>query len=51
MHLVIKLRFGIQLKHPDQPFLKAKQLFALRNLLHNRLQESTGNITFLFIHY
>ncbi|KAM0933866.1 hypothetical protein DsansV1_C34g0226111 [Dioscorea sansibarensis] len=36
-----KERFGIQLKHPDQPFLKAKQLFALRNLLHNRLQEST----------
>ncbi|XP_073000978.1 endoribonuclease Dicer homolog 4-like isoform X2 [Typha latifolia] len=35
-------RFGIQLSHPEQPLLKAKQLFFLRNLLHNRLQESTA---------
>ncbi|XP_010932228.2 endoribonuclease Dicer homolog 4 isoform X2 [Elaeis guineensis] len=34
-------RFGIELLHLEQPFLKAKQLFSLRNLLHNRLQEST----------
>jgi len=25
--------FGIQLSHPDQPLLKAKQLFCLENLL------------------
>ncbi|KAM0933868.1 hypothetical protein DsansV1_C34g0226131 [Dioscorea sansibarensis] len=34
-------RFGVQLQYPDQPFLKAKQLFTLRNLLCNRLQQST----------
>ncbi|KAG2567328.1 hypothetical protein PVAP13_7NG350064 [Panicum virgatum] len=32
----------IELSHPEQPFLKAKQLFNLRNLLHNRQLESTG---------
>ncbi|KAL6903528.1 hypothetical protein ACP4OV_004341 [Aristida adscensionis] len=37
-----KERFGIELSHPEQPLLKAKQLFNLRNLLHNRLQESKG---------
>ncbi|KAL6652413.1 hypothetical protein ACP70R_011338 [Stipagrostis hirtigluma subsp. patula] len=36
-----KERFGIELSYPEQPLLKAKQLFNLRNLLHNRLQEST----------
>ncbi|XP_062184952.1 endoribonuclease Dicer homolog 4 isoform X3 [Phragmites australis] len=35
-----KERFDIKLSHPEQPLLKAKQLFNLRNLLHNRLQES-----------
>ncbi|RCV34474.1 hypothetical protein SETIT_7G162200v2 [Setaria italica] len=34
-------RFDIELSHPEQPFLRAKQLFNLRNLLHNRQQEST----------
>uniref|UniRef100_A0A1D1YWK0 Endoribonuclease Dicer 4 n=4 Tax=Anthurium amnicola TaxID=1678845 RepID=A0A1D1YWK0_9ARAE len=34
-------RFKIHLLHPKQPFLKAKQLFHARNLLHNRIQEST----------
>ncbi|OEL23902.1 Endoribonuclease Dicer-like protein 4, partial [Dichanthelium oligosanthes] len=37
-----KERFNIELSHPEQPLLKAKQLFNLRNLLHNRQQESTG---------
>lgn len=36
-----KNRFGIQLSYPEQPLLKAKQLFYLHNLLHNRVQEST----------
>ncbi|XP_006653591.1 endoribonuclease Dicer homolog 4 [Oryza brachyantha] len=36
-----KERFGIELSQPEQPLLKAKQLFNLRNLLHNRLQETT----------
>uniref|UniRef100_A0A0E0KSN5 Dicer-like protein 4 n=1 Tax=Oryza punctata TaxID=4537 RepID=A0A0E0KSN5_ORYPU len=36
-----KGRFGIELSHPEQPLLKAKQLFNLRNLLHNRLPETT----------
>ncbi|KAK3144295.1 hypothetical protein QOZ80_4AG0311150 [Eleusine coracana subsp. coracana] len=35
-----KERFDIELLHPEQPLLKAKQLFNLRNLLHNR-QEIT----------
>ncbi|XP_074579672.1 endoribonuclease Dicer homolog 4 isoform X2 [Curcuma longa] len=34
-------RFKIKLSYPEQPFLKAKQLFVLRNLLHNRVQEHT----------
>lgn len=34
-------RFGIQLSYPEQPLLKAKLLFSLHNLLHNRVQEST----------
>ncbi|KAG8082637.1 hypothetical protein GUJ93_ZPchr0014g47162 [Zizania palustris] len=36
-----KERLGIKLSHPEQPLLKVKQLFNLRNLLHNRLQEAT----------
>ncbi|KAJ6794191.1 endoribonuclease Dicer-like protein 4-like isoform X1 [Iris pallida] len=36
-----KKRSGVQLSFPDQPLLKAKQLFNLHNLLHNRVQEST----------
>ncbi|KAJ6837174.1 endoribonuclease Dicer-like protein 4-like isoform X1 [Iris pallida] len=36
-----KKRFGVQLSYPEQPLLKAKQLFYLHNLLHNRIQEST----------
>lgn len=35
-------RFGIHLSYPEQPLLKAKLLFSLHNLLHDRLQESTG---------
>ncbi|XP_042508250.1 endoribonuclease Dicer homolog 4-like [Macadamia integrifolia] len=31
----------IRLLYPEQPLLKAKQLFILRNLLHNRIQEDT----------
>ncbi|OVA00281.1 Ribonuclease III domain [Macleaya cordata] len=34
-------KFGIHLLHPEQPLLKAKQLFNLRNLLYNRVQQST----------
>ncbi|KAI3891640.1 hypothetical protein MKW92_042971 [Papaver armeniacum] len=33
-------KFGIHLLHPKQPLLKAKQLFSLRNLLCNRVQQS-----------
>uniref|UniRef100_A0A0D3FXT9 Dicer-like protein 4 n=1 Tax=Oryza barthii TaxID=65489 RepID=A0A0D3FXT9_9ORYZ len=36
-----KERFRIELSHPEQPLLKAKQIFNLRNLLHNRLPETT----------
>ncbi|KAJ1271827.1 hypothetical protein BS78_06G155400 [Paspalum vaginatum] len=39
-----KERFDIELSHPEQPLLKAKQLFSLRNLLHNRQQESTESV-------
>ncbi|KAK9098409.1 hypothetical protein Syun_025454 [Stephania yunnanensis] len=34
--------FGIDLRYPKQPLLKAKQLFSLHNLLHNRVQENTA---------
>ncbi|KAK1323005.1 hypothetical protein QJS10_CPA02g01233 [Acorus calamus] len=34
-------KFGIHLSHSEQPLLKAKQLFSLHNLLHNRLQVNT----------
>ncbi|XP_020265696.1 endoribonuclease Dicer homolog 4-like isoform X2 [Asparagus officinalis] len=34
-------KFGIQLSYPEQPLLKAKQVFSLHNLLHNRVQEGT----------
>ncbi|XP_009418500.3 endoribonuclease Dicer homolog 4 isoform X1 [Musa acuminata AAA Group] len=34
-------RFHIKLSYPEQPFLKAKQLFVCRNLLHNRVQANT----------
>ncbi|XP_042491944.1 endoribonuclease Dicer homolog 4 [Macadamia integrifolia] len=34
-------RLGIHLLYPEQPFLKAKQLFLLHNLLHNRKQDNT----------
>ncbi|KAG0494006.1 hypothetical protein HPP92_005000 [Vanilla planifolia] len=34
-------RFGVYLSYPEQPLLKAKPLFNLRNLLHNRIQEYT----------
>ncbi|XP_043720331.1 endoribonuclease Dicer homolog 4-like isoform X1 [Telopea speciosissima] len=34
-------RLGIHLLYPEQHFLKAKQLFLLHNLLHNRKQENT----------
>ncbi|XP_068649428.1 endoribonuclease Dicer homolog 4-like isoform X2 [Aristolochia californica] len=34
-------KLNIDLLHPEQPLLKAKQLFNLRNLLHNRLQSNT----------
>ncbi|CAN6228788.1 unnamed protein product [Urochloa humidicola] len=34
-------KFEIKLSHPEQPLLKAKQLFNLRNLLHNRQLECT----------
>ncbi|MCL7029021.1 hypothetical protein MKW94_016083 [Papaver nudicaule] len=33
-------KFGIHLSYPKQPLLKAKQLFSLRNLLCNRVQQS-----------
>ncbi|GAV83950.1 dsrm domain-containing protein/DEAD domain-containing protein/Helicase_C domain-containing protein/Ribonuclease_3 domain-containing protein/PAZ domain-containing protein/dsRNA_bind domain-containing protein [Cephalotus follicularis] len=34
--------FKIHLKHPKQPLLRAKPLFHLRNLLHNRKAEESG---------
>ncbi|XP_058067534.1 endoribonuclease Dicer homolog 4-like isoform X3 [Magnolia sinica] len=34
-------RFNIHLSYPEQPLLKAKQLFSLSNLLHNGLQANT----------
>ncbi|KAF5182541.1 Dicer-like protein, partial [Thalictrum thalictroides] len=34
-------KFGINILHPKQPLLKAKQLFSLHNLLHNRVQGNT----------
>ncbi|KAM0886804.1 hypothetical protein ACQ4PT_029462 [Festuca glaucescens] len=37
-----KERFHINLSHPEQPLLRAKQLFNLHNLLHDRLRETTG---------
>ncbi|KAJ3679169.1 hypothetical protein LUZ60_017180 [Juncus effusus] len=36
-----KDKFNVQLLHPEQPLLKAKQLFNMRNLLHNRVQDKT----------
>ncbi|PKA57540.1 Endoribonuclease Dicer like 4 [Apostasia shenzhenica] len=36
-----KSKFGVELSYPEQPLLKVKQLFFLRNLLYNRIQEST----------
>ncbi|KAH9654546.1 Dicer-like protein 4 [Citrus sinensis] len=33
--------YGIHLKHPKQPLLRAKPLFRLRNLLHNRKLEDS----------
>lgn len=35
----------IQLSRPEQPLLKAKQLFSLRNLLHDRKKEHSGSET------
>ncbi|KAL0915263.1 hypothetical protein M5K25_015666 [Dendrobium thyrsiflorum] len=37
-----KSKFGVQLAFPEQPLLKVKPLFFLRNLLHNRIQEITA---------
>ncbi|MED6180828.1 endoribonuclease Dicer [Stylosanthes scabra] len=34
-------KFSIRLKHPEQPLLRAKPLFNLHNLLHNRKFEDT----------
>ncbi|XP_062078299.1 dicer-like protein 4 isoform X2 [Humulus lupulus] len=34
-------RFGITLKYPEQPFLRAKPLFSLHNLLHNRKNDDS----------
>ncbi|KAG6676656.1 hypothetical protein I3842_15G163400 [Carya illinoinensis] len=34
-------KFGIELKYPEQPFLNAKPLFCLRNLLCNRKPEDS----------
>lgn len=33
--------YGIHLRHPKQPLLRAKRLFRLRNLLHNRKLEDS----------
>lgn len=41
--LMLEIRLGIPLKYPEQPFLRAKQLFCLRNLLCNRKPEDSGN--------
>ncbi|KAI4379355.1 hypothetical protein MLD38_005667 [Melastoma candidum] len=35
-------KFGIHLKHAEQPLLHAKPLFSLHNLLHKRKQEDSG---------
>lgn len=47
--VTVKSRLQIKLSYPEQPFLKAKQLFVLRNLLHNRVQENTGDSKFHII--
>ncbi|KAJ3708060.1 hypothetical protein LUZ61_011765 [Rhynchospora tenuis] len=33
-------KFNIKLSHPEQPLLKAKQLFNVHNLLHNRIKDN-----------
>lgn len=36
------IRFKIELSHPEQPLLKAKQLFNVHNLLLNRNKDNKG---------
>lgn len=45
----VKSRFKIKLSYPEQPFLKAKQLFVLRNLLYDRVKKNSGDSKFHFI--
>ncbi|XP_022929800.1 dicer-like protein 4 [Cucurbita moschata] len=40
-HLEHLARFGTHLKYPEQPLLCAKQLFNLKNWLHNRKQKES----------
>lgn len=37
----LRTTFGIHLRYPEQPLLRAKQLFCLRNLLCNRKKEDS----------
>lgn len=46
---MLEVRFGILLKCPKQPLLHAKPLFCLRNLLHNRKPEDSGNYVIRFV--
>ena len=46
---MLEVRFGVQLKHPEQPLLQAKPLFYLRNSLHNRKSEDSGNYFIWFV--
>lgn len=46
---MLEVRFGVQLKYPEQPLLHAKPLFCLRNLLHNRKPEDSGNYFIRFV--
>ena len=46
---MLEVRFRVQLKYPEQPLLQAKPLFSLRNLLHNRKREDSGNYFIWFV--
>lgn len=40
--LYVGNRYGIHLKYPEQPLLRAKPLFRLHNLLHDRKCSDSG---------
>lgn len=47
--LVLSIRLDIHLKHPEQHLLRGKQLFKLRNLLHNRKPEDSGRFLYALV--